>query len=161
MRPLVLITPNEITQKECTTIKEKISTRLDQVKKQQAIEQLSNMTMYEEYVKRKRNSGNQYIVCYGAGNCGKKAMDFIGALNIVFYIDNNKKETGFSEHKVLTQEQALRVIDDDTTIIVSIDGELGEKIKKQLNKLGIKKVRTLNEALSHGYKKTKRLYIAH
>ena len=161
MRPLVLITPNEITQKECTTIKEKISTRLDQVKKQQAIEQLSNTTMYEEYVKRKRNSGNQYIVCYGAGNCGKKAMDFIGALNIVFYIDNNKKETGFSEHKVLTQEQALRIIDDDTTIIVSIDGELGGKIKNQLNKLGIKKVRTLNEALSHGYIKTKRLYITH
>lgn len=150
-RPIVVITPNEISYDDNEKIEKSILKRMTEVAEQREFDAENLNSIYNQYLHRDKTNGKKYIVCYGAGNYGKRAMHFIGAKNIVFYIDNNKKETGYSSHRILSQRDALKIIDNDTTIIVTIDGEVGETIKRSLINLGVKNVRTLNEVLTGGY----------
>ena len=150
-RPIIVIVPKEIKQYEETAMREKIQERLQAIHKLREGNSSVLDETYEEYIRRDKTLRKKYIVCYGAGNYGKRAMYFIGAEKIVFYIDNNKVNTGFSDHHVMTQSEALKVIDDDTTVVVTIDGEMGEKIKSNLIDMKVKNVITFNEVLKQGY----------
>ena len=151
-RPIVLITPDVLGKKEIDKIQECINSRIENNKNKHSF---SNKLMFDNYCNRKKNQDTKYVVCYGAGAYGRKACNFIGENDIVFYIDNNKKETGFSSHEVLTEDEAIRIIDDDTLVIVSMIKKNALAIEKKLKEKGIKNIKFLEDLLEEGYIKYK------
>ncbi len=147
-RPIVMITPGILDKKEIDKIQECINSRIENNKNKHSF---SNKLLFDNYCKRKKNQDIQYVVCYGAGAYGRKACNFIGENDIVFYIDNNKKETGFSSHEVLTEDEAIKIIDDDTLVIVSMVKENAIKIKNELQEKGVKNIKILGDMLEEGY----------
>ena len=149
-RPIVLVTPNVLTQTIIECIDNNIYKQEEKMKAENSLNEML-LKNYKEYVERKKKTKKKYIICYGAGSYGKKAMDFIGGENIICYIDNNKKKTGFSAHPVITQDDLMKIIDNDTLLVISMCKKNGLPIKTELESNGIKNIMFLDDMLETGY----------
>lgn len=157
-RPMVVITKEKENEKKLNALNAIIEKSVMLKSEDDEFDKGTFSKMFADYISRNRKCSDNvmYTVCYGAGKYGKRIVDFIGAQNIVFFIDNNKEKTGFSEHMVITEKDAIKYIDDDTQVIISMYGEVSKKIKNRLLSIGIKNVKTFDEMLSKGYIKSLR-----
>lgn len=140
-RPLILISKKQVSQKKIDKIVYEIN------EKQKKIHtELCGEELLKEYLK---GNKKKYIVCFGAGNLGKRAIDFLGAEKISFFIDNKKMDM-FENHIVLTPEEAKKIINNRTLIAISTSNQHIEGISNQLNELGLNNYVSLDELLQKG-----------
>ncbi len=89
------------------------------------------------------DSASKKIIIYGAGDYGKRILDYIPTEDILFYIDQdkNKQEEGYWGFKVLSVKEALPYTA-DCKVILALSSEKKEVVRQNLLEQGIEIYKT-------------------
>lgn len=85
-----------------------------------------------------RSDADKKHILFGCGYLGKKAVDYFGAANVAFFVDNNAGMTGreVCGKRVLSFDE-MKGIHQDYTIMITTKAAYAAEIGKQLEDNGI------------------------
>lgn len=79
------------------------------------------------------------IIIFGAGQYGKKALEYFGKEQVYCFVDNNRELTGKKIAGVLVNSfEQLQQIYEEYRIVIAVDARKAKIIAEQLEKAGIK-----------------------
>lgn len=135
-RPILILSKEEIGEKQRNDVENKIT-------------HILKKPYFEKNENTDKNGKHQWV-CFGAGQMGRKAIQFLEG-NIKFFMDNNPNIDKFENYKVYVPDEGIELIDEETTIVISTDPQYYNEILHQLNSLNINNIVTFEELLENGY----------
>lgn len=90
------------------------------------------------------------IILFGAGDFGKKALDYFGQDRVAYYADNNPALAGSTINgKEVISFERMKEIQNDYQIVISVDARKIPILAGQLEKNGIAEYTTYLELVNH------------
>lgn len=106
----------------------------------------------------KKYSKDKKCILFGAGDYGRKALEYFGHSNVYCFVDNNREKQGnIIKGKAVISREQLKEIHDQYNIIITVDLRKAYILGMQLEEMGIEDysifVEILRKASDEGLKK--------